>query len=159
MFVLWNDFLALDDTSGFGRQDEFVLEMHDTNFDMLIVDVFHGRKPLTKRAVETLKFKKVGGRRLVLAQLDIGSAASFLYYWQPKWREGSPLWISAPVREDPDRYRVEFWRPEWQRIITGDTESYVYGIIDLGFDGGILGGLDSYRFFESGGAEVEEAGQ
>lgn len=152
------NFLFLRDSSPFGRQDEFALRMHGTNYDMLIVDVFHKRRPLTKNAIETLKYKKVGGRRLVLAHLDIGSAASYRYYWQPRWREGSPLWISAPVRGDPDRYYVQFWRPEWQRIITGDTQSYIYGIIDQGFDGVVLSGLDAYRFFE-GGSEFEEAAQ
>ena len=37
------------------------------NYDAVIVDVFHGRLPLTRQAVETLKYKKIGSRRLVLA--------------------------------------------------------------------------------------------
>ena len=52
---------------------------------------------------------------------------------------------------------MEFWRPEWQRIIYGDTKSYVYGLITLGFDGVILEGIEeSYRFFEGGGEQEEE---
>lgn len=144
------NFVVLRNSAALGRQDEFAMKMHGTNFDMVIVDPFHGRRPLSKRAVATLKYKKLGARRLVLAHINIGTAASYLYYWKPKWREGSPVWISAPIRNNPDQYYVEYWRPEWQKIITGDTKSYVYGIIDLGFDGIVLGGLDSYRFFETG---------
>ncbi len=154
------NFLYLRDSAPFGRQDEFTMTLRGTNFDMVVVDVFHGRTPLTKRAVEGLKYKKAGGRRLVLAYMDIGSAARYRHYWQPKWREGAPRWISEPFRGDPDRYHVEYWRAEWQKIITGDTKSYVYGIIDLGFDGVVLDGVETYRYFETGGEiDIESAGQ
>jgi hypothetical protein len=58
------NFLYLRDSTSFGRQDEFALERHGTNYDMVVVDVFHGRTPLSKQAVETLKFKMLGARRL-----------------------------------------------------------------------------------------------
>ncbi len=152
-----NTFAYITNSAAFGRPDEFAMKMHGTNYDLLIVDVLHGRKPLSRQAVETLKFKKIGARRLVFATVNIGTAASYRYYWKTTWREGSPAWIKAPVRDDPDRYHVEFWRPEWQRIISGDTKSYVYGLIALGFDGVILEGIkESYRFFEGGGEPEEE---
>lgn len=149
------NFAFLADSSAFGREDEFALRLHGTNFDVVVVDVFHGRQPLTRQAVETLKYKNAGGRRLVLAYMDIGAAASYRYYWQPHWQEGSPLWINAPFADNPDKYRVAYWRPEWQRIITGNTESYTYGIIAQGFDGVVLEGLDGYRFVEGGGETAE----
>ena len=100
---------------------------------------------------------KIGARRLVFALMDIGTAASYAYYWTPGWREGAPIWISAPTPGDPDRYFVEYWRPEWQQIITGNPNSYLYGVLRQGFDGVILEGLESYRFFE-GGLEAYTAG-
>ncbi len=152
-----NTFAYITNSAAFGRADEFAMKMHGTNYDLLIVDVLHGRKPLSRQAVETLKFKKIGARRLVFATVNIGSAASYRYYWKDQWREGSPEWIKSSVRDDPDSYYVEFWRPEWQRIISGDTKSYVYGLIALGFDGVILEGIEeSYRFFEGGGEQEEE---
>jgi len=150
-------FAYIANSQGFGRADEFALKMHDTNYDLLIVDVLHGRKPLSRNAVETLKFKKIGARRLVFATVNIGAAASYRYYWKQTWREGSPSWLNAPVRGDPDSHYVQFWRPEWQRLISGDNKSYVYGLIALGFDGVILEGMEeTYRFFETGGEEEEE---
>ncbi|MFQ5620059.1 MAG: hypothetical protein ACE5FR_13935 [Rhodospirillales bacterium] len=154
------NFLYLRNSAPFGRQEEFTMTLRGTNFDLVVVDVFHGRTPLTKRAVEGLKYKKTGARRLVLAYMDIGSAARYRHYWKPTWREGSPRWIGGPFYGDPDRYYVRYWRAAWQKIITGDTQSYVFGIIDLGFDGVVLGGVDAYRYFESGGElEIERAGQ
>ena len=152
-----NTFAYITNSAAFGRADEFAMKMHGTNYDLLIVDVLHGRNPLSRNAVETLKFKKIGARRLVFATINIGTAANYRYYWKANWREGSPAWIKAPVRDDPDRYHVEFWRPEWQCIISGDTKSYVFGLIALGFDGVILEGIEeSYRFFEGGGEQEEE---
>ena len=150
------NFVVIRNSAPFGRQDSFAMKMHDTNYDMIAVEVFHGRRPLSRQAVETLKYKKIGARRLVLAYMDIGSAASYHYYWRPGWREGSPFWISAPQRDDPDRYNVEYWREEWKQIISGDTDSYAYGLIAQGFDGVIIDGLETYKFFEGGDGEEEE---
>ncbi|MEQ8664258.1 MAG: hypothetical protein RIC16_00900 [Rhodospirillales bacterium] len=156
-----NSVISLDDADNFGvvgnsaaygRQDEFALKMHGTNYDVLIVDVFHGREPLSRQAVETLKYKASGARRLVFARVNVGTAASYRYYWQPNWQEGSPRWIGASVRGEPDNYFVEFWRPEWQRIIFGDTASYVYGVVDQGYDGVVLGGADVFEIYEGGEA-------
>ena len=149
------NFVAIGDSSPFGRQDEFALKVHDTNFDMVVADVFHGRQPLTKQAVETLKYKKLGAKRLVMARVDIGSAASYQYFWQPDWREGSPAFVSAPHPRNPDRHYVEFWREEWQKVIAGDPNSYIYGVIAQGFDGAVLAGLDAVRYFETGGEETQ----
>jgi len=150
------NFIAVTNSLPFGREDSFAMTMHGTNYDMVIVDVFHGRKPLSRRAVETLKYKKVGAKRLVLAQMDIGSAASYRYYWKDNWGEGSPPWISAPHRDDPDRYYVEYWRPGWKQIMTDNPNSYLYGIVRQGFDGVLLDGLEAYKFFEGGGEQQEE---
>ncbi|HEB79073.1 MAG TPA: hypothetical protein ENI79_01180 [Rhodospirillales bacterium] len=151
------NFLVLADSSAFGRQDEFTMKMHAHNYDALIVDVFHGREALSKRAVETLKYKKIGGRRLVLARIDIGSAASYRYYWKDHWREGSPLWITAPHRDNPDKHRVQYWRQEWRQVISGGAQSYIYGVIAQGFDGVVLQGVDAFRFFENPEIEEEDA--
>ena len=150
-------FAYISNSAAFGQPTEFAMQMHETNYDLIVVDVMHGRIPLSKRAVETLKYKKVGGKRLVFARANIGTAATHRFYWKPTWGEGSPDWISVPLRDDPDSYYVQFWRPEWQRIITGDTKSYIYGLVALGFDGVVLEGMeDAYRFFETGGEEEEE---
>ncbi len=153
------NFAIVTNSQRYGREDEFALAMHASNFDMLIVDVFHGRKPLSPRAVETLKYKKLGAKRLVLASMNLGAAASYAYYWKPNWREGAPGWINAPLRGDPDRYNVQFWNPAWQQIISGNPNSYVYGLIAQGFDGVVITGVEAFKFFEGGGEEETREGQ
>jgi len=150
------NFVYLTDSSAFGRQDEFAMKMHETNFDMVVVDVFHGRNPLNKRAVDTLRYKKMGSRRLALASVDIGTAASYHYYWKPDWRERNPQWIRTPLPDDPDRHFVQFWHDEWQKLIYGNTNSFIYGVIQQGYDGIVLHGLEVVNFFEGGLDAVAE---
>jgi cysteinyl-tRNA synthetase len=150
------NFLYIRNSSAFGRQDEFAMKLHDNNFDAVVVDIFHRKgEPLSTQAVETLKFKKLGARRLVLAYLNIGAAESYQSYWKSHWREGSPLWISAAYPGNADKYFVQYWHPEWRKIITGNTDSYVYGIVKQGFDGVVLDDVDAYRYFEGGMDAVE----
>ncbi len=144
------NFAVIGNSIIYGREDEFALKMSRNNYDMLVVDVFHGHQPLSKRAVETLKYKRNGTRRLVYARVNIGTAARYLYYWRSNWREGNPSWLGRPVPERPDTHYVEYWRPEWQRYITGDTASYIYGVIDQGYDGVVLADVDIYRAFDVG---------
>ena len=150
------NFLYLGDSSSFGRQDEFALRIHDTNYDIVAVNIMHGRLPLSRQAVETLKYKKLGSKRLVLAHVDIGSAASHDYFWKPDWREGSPSWISGPTKDNPDRHFIKYWHPSWQNIIFGDTNSYIYGLTAQGFDGVILTGLESHKYFLGNKDEDDE---
>ena len=146
------NYLYLTDSSNFDRQQDFVIAVSNTNYDLIIVDVFHkGRTPYTKAAVQGMKFKKLGARRLVFAYMNIGIAENYRYYWRDSWAEGDPSFISETMPANPDKYYVEYWQAGWRRIITGNTNSYIYGIIKQGFDGVVLGGLDNYKFFDSGG--------
>lgn len=151
------NFLYLGDSSSFGRQDEFTLKIHDTNYDIVAVNIMHGRTPLSRQAVETLKYKKIGSKRLVLAHVDLATAASYDYFWQTQWREGAPSWISGPTRDNPDRHHIQYWQPDWQNIIFGNTDSYIYGLNAQGFDGVILTGLETYKYFlgDTGDDEAE----
>ena len=143
------NFAILTDSAGYDSQEDFVLAMSGTNFDAIVVDVFHrGRTPLSKRSVQGLKFKKLGAKRLVLAYVNVGEAESYRYYWKPDWREGSPRFISAPTLGNPDKYNVRYWDPAWQDLVTNTPNSYIYGAFTQGFDGIVLDGVDSFHFHE-----------
>jgi len=111
------NYLYIAHSQGFGVTRDFVQAMSDTNHDIIITSVFHGRVPLSKLDVERLKYKKLGARRLVLAEVDISSAATYDYFWQPGWGQGSPAFINMAIREDPDRYRPLYWDPAWPRVL------------------------------------------
>ncbi|TCS61272.1 endo alpha-1,4 polygalactosaminidase [Varunaivibrio sulfuroxidans] len=144
------NFAYLRDSQGFGTADEYANALHNTNYDLVVVDVFHGRTALTPQQIALMKYKKLGSRRLVFAHLDITAAESYRYYWKPQWKEGAPKFIKAPYTTNPDKYHVDYADPAWQAIISGNAKSYIYGIITQGFDGVVLDGLDAYQYFEGG---------
>ena len=146
---LVKNFLMITDTSAWDTQEAFTLAVANTNYDAVVIDVFHrSRTPMTARTVESLKYKKLGTRRLVLAHVNIGQAESYRYYWKPGWREGSPSFIAAPTSNNPDKYTVQYWDPAWRDLIFGNPNSYIYGIVTQGFDGVILDGVEAFRVFE-----------
>jgi uncharacterized protein (TIGR01370 family) len=141
--------LFLNDSSRYDDRDNFVLALNDTNFDAVVVDVYHrGRTAFQRTHVRGMKFKKLGAKRLALAYMNVGRADTSRYYWKPGWREGRPSFLGSPVLGEPDKHYVQYWNPAWKKIITGDTKSYAYGIIAQGYDGVVIDGVDSYLFFE-----------
>jgi len=84
------NFLFIANSSGFGTSNDFAGALRTTNYDMVVIDVFHASAPLTRQDVTWLKYKNLGAPRLVLAEIDISSAATFRYYWQTGWGKGSP---------------------------------------------------------------------
>ncbi|MEG3617623.1 hypothetical protein V5T82_04055 [Magnetovibrio sp. PR-2] len=148
------NFIYVAHSQGFGTADDYVQALAGTNYDVVVTSVFHGRQPLTKRQVEGLKYKKLGARRLVLAEMDIAHAATYHYYWQPEWLTNPPDFVGPNLRTDPDMYHAMFWDPGWQAVISGNTDSYLYGIMALGFDGVVLTGTKAWEFY-AGGADEE----
>ena len=142
------NYAIIRNSAPFGLQSEFALKMHETNYDALLVEILHGGTPLSRKAVETLKYKKLGSRRMVLAYMNVGQAASYQYYWGEKWTNGYPSWIDEPLAGEPDHYHVKFWTKGWQNISTGNETSYIYGSVAEGFDGVVIDGADAYKYYE-----------
>ena len=133
------------DSRAYETREEWFAAMAATNYDVLITDAFYkGNRPLAKDEVHHLKFKEMGARRLVLARMSVGYAEDERFYWERDWEIGAPTWIHARGQERPGQYVVEYWNPAWKAIIG----RYFAGIMDLGFDGVVLDGVEAYRRWE-----------
>ncbi len=88
-------------------------------------------------AVQSLKIKPDGARRIVLAYLSIGEAERYRFYWQPEWLEPEkrPAWLGDVNPQWEGNYIVRFWHPEWQHFIVGGPDSYLARVMAQGFDG------------------------
>jgi hypothetical protein len=128
----------------FGSRAEWIAALDATNYDVLILDVFHRSDALTRDEVRALKFKKVGAPRLVLAAMQVGRAFDSRFYWKPEWRPGAPPFLAVRDETNPGAFIVEYWDPAWKEIM-GKT---IAGIMDLGFDGVVFTDIDTYRTFE-----------
>ena len=97
-------------------------------------------------------FHKVSCRarsRTILAYLNIGTAETYRYYWQNNWRAGSPEFIGEGNLDARwgQEHHVYYWSQAWQNIMFGSENSYLGGIMKLGFDGVVLGGLNEYSWW------------
>ncbi|RBL92405.1 endo alpha-1,4 polygalactosaminidase [Chitinophaga flava] len=131
--------------------NQYLNNLKATNYDVLIIDAFqldNESVTWTKDQVNSLKVKKNGAKRLVLAYMSIGQAEDYRWYWNPSWLNNKPAWFGDL---DPDwggNYNVRFWMPEWKAFIYGNANSYTQKILDAGFDGTYLDPVDASGYWE-----------
>lgn len=140
------NYLYLINSDNYKTRFYYVKAIAATNFDVVITDLFFHTKPFTPKEVKQLQTKANGGKRLVLAYMNIGSAENFRYYWNGNWVIKDPVWIKKKYEGYDDEFYVEFWNPEWQKIIYGNNNSYTKKILDAGFDGAYLDNVEAYYF-------------
>lgn len=140
------NYLYLINSSNYKTRFYYLKAIAETNFDVVIMDLFFHTKPFTPEEIKQLQTKANGGKRLVLCYLNIGSAENFRYYWNGNWIIGDPSWIKKKYEGYDDEFYVEFWNPEWQKIMYGNTDSYLKKILDAGFDGAYLDNVEAYYF-------------
>jgi endo-alpha-1,4-polygalactosaminidase (GH114 family) len=138
--------LVLEDASAYGDVSLLIGALSDTNHDILILDPFVlGETALGQQQIRTLRHKKLGARRLVLALFDVAMAHETAYYWEPDWTLGNPRWLSAAARDRPGAYFTEFWDPAWKALLG----EFFVAVMDLGFDGVVLEGFESVHRWEA----------
>src|SRR5690606_21097373 len=101
----------------FESKEVFLKSLADTNFDLLIIDLYYDGQQLSKADIDTLKRKANGAKRLVICYINIGSAEKWRYYWNNTWKVGKPSWIRKKYEGYEVEYYVEFWNPEWKGIV------------------------------------------
>lgn len=138
------NFLYLISTSTYGTKSEFVDAIAATNFDVVLIDLFFGDEELTATDVQALKTKANGGKRLVIAYMNIGAAETYRYYWEDDWKKGRPGWIEKEYDGYPDEYWVKFWKKDWKAIMYGNDASYTKKLLNAGFDGAYLDNIEAY---------------
>ena len=142
------NFLYLINSEGFASKRHFIDTVKKTDYDVIIMDLFHFGIPYNAPEIAELKVKHNGGKRLVICYMSIGEAENYRYYWHTEWNTKKPDWL---MKENPlwkGNYLVQYWHPEWQHIITGMPSSYQQKILEAGFDGVYLDIIDAFEYFE-----------
>lgn len=142
------NFLYLLDARSFSDKDSFLNALRETDYDIIITDLFYDGLELTYQDVQSLKKKANGGSRKCIAYMSIGEAEDYRYYWDDEWKTNPPPWLAEENPEWPGNYKVRYWDPAWQAIIFGNANSYTKKILDAGFDGTYLDIIDAFEYFE-----------
>jgi cysteinyl-tRNA synthetase len=143
------NFLYLINSERYRTKKDFIKALSKTNYDVIIMDLFHNENAYTTSEIVQLKTKQNGGKRLVIAYMSIGEAEDYRYYWKKTWRTQKPPWLEAENPEWKGNYKVKYWHPDWQRIIFGDKKSYLTQIMSVKFDGVYLDIIDGFEYFEA----------
>ena len=143
---LAQNYLYLISTDNFTSKEEMISAISNTNFDVVLIDLFFEETQLTASEINLLKTKANGRKRLVISYVNIGSAEKFRYYWEKNWGLHHPLWIKRKYDGYDDEFWVKFWKKDWQNVIYGNDSSYLKKVIDAGFDGAYLDNVEAYYF-------------
>ncbi len=142
------NFLYLINSEKYATKKDFISAVQATNYDVVIMDLYHNETAYSQSEVEQLKIKKNGGRRLVICYLSIGEAEDYRYYWQKNWKTNRPDWLLPENPQWAGNFKVAYWESEWQDIIFKAENSYLDKILDAGFDGAYLDLIDAFEYFE-----------
>lgn len=142
------NFLYLINSENFNTKTDFINAVSQTNYDLIIMDLYHNEIAYEKKEIEQLKVKKNGGNRFVICYLSIGEAEDYRYYWQQNWKTDKPAWLEPENPNWEGNYKVKYWQKDWQNIIFGNDKSYMKKIINAGFDGVYLDIIDGFEYFE-----------
>ena len=148
---------SLADAQNFGvlvdYQDfESVQDVTDSlaarDYDITVVDFEFDGIPITPGAAASIKTKSNGKKGLILARVNIAHAEKKRFYFLPTWEEEPPAYIKDPVTAERKKYHVNFWDRLWQINISGNEDSYIQELLNRGYDGVVLTGLDEVEYWE-----------
>ncbi|MCD4703869.1 MAG: endo alpha-1,4 polygalactosaminidase, partial [Methanosarcinaceae archaeon] len=132
----------------FPDRSAYLDAIRNTDYDVVIIDIFYDNIPLTAEEVSTLRTRSNGGSRMVIAYMSIGEAEDYRYYWKDEWKTHPPSWLMEENPQWQGNYKVRYWEEEWQDIIYGNDGSYTRIVLDTGFDGIYLDIIDAFEYFE-----------
>ena len=113
----------------------------ETNYDVVLIDMFNNGRELQPSDLAKIRYKKNGGRRLLISYINVGSAENFRYYWK-----NDLPYLVKPYPGYPEEYYVAFWQKDWQDVIFGSSSSYIHKILKAGFDGAYLDNVEAYKY-------------
>ena len=136
-------FLLKDDL--YADKQDFIDAVRASNYDVVVIEpYFRNKVPFTPDEINSMKYKKNGARRQILARFSTTEAKDTAFYWQPGWKIGSPDWLLRPSFSDGHGIITRYWAPEWKEYMS----RYFRGLIQSGYDGAFLTGLENHRYFE-----------
>ena len=118
--------------------------------DVAVIDWDHAG---SRAAVERLKQKPGGGRRVVIGYLSIGEAERGRGYWKSCCANSSPAWLTSKTQGWAGNYAVRYWDPAWKSIVMQRLSE----LIAAGFDGVYLDRADTWETMRGQNANARSA--
>lgn len=143
------NWLYLTGQNAYGSKQALLTALAATNYDVIVMDLYYNNTDaFTTSEIAQLRNKANGGKRLLLAYLNIAQADNNRYYWQTSWSGSKPDWLLDVDTQHSNLYHVQYWQPQWQQIIYGNNAAYIDKVIGAGFDGAYMDGISAFHYFE-----------
>ncbi len=142
------NFLVILNPQNFADKRSYLQKLRNTNYDLLIIDLYFNSEPLSSAEVASLKIKKNGAYRLVFAYMSVGEAEEYRPYWQGAWSQFPPDWIMEKNPDWTGNRKVKYWTEDWKRLLFGSTDAYLDMILAKDFDGVFMDVIDAFEYFE-----------
>ena len=134
-------------------QNASIAAIDNTPFNLVTIDYSKDGSDSSRYTANDLAALHRNGKQ-ALAYLSIGEAEDYRYYFDSHWVSNAANGLKQPDADAPDwlgrtnpdwqgNYKVEYWSPDWQKIIYG----YVDKIISAGFDGVYLDIVDGFEYW------------
>ena len=123
-------------------------EIRQSPYDVVVIDYGADQRngsAFPREVVDLMRTRPDGRRRIIFAYISIGEAESYRYYWQDSWPKARPEWLEPENPDWPGNHLVRYWHPEWQAILYGSPNAYLDRILDAGFDGVYIDGVDKFE--------------
>jgi cysteinyl-tRNA synthetase, unknown class len=133
-------------------QDVDPMEVKASAYDLIVLDYGFSKAiaaTYPREIVDLMRVKPNGERRSVFAYLSVGEAEDYRYYWDDTWRKQPPKWLAAENPEWPGHSLVQYWDANWQALLFGKPGAYLDRILDAGYDGVYLDGIDKFEPWKS----------
>ncbi|MBE6459317.1 MAG: hypothetical protein E7010_05895 [Alphaproteobacteria bacterium] len=138
--------LFLTDDSNYSKSYDFIRQLQNSNYDVIVIPaLFQDKEAFSPEDINSLKFKKNGTTRLVLAEMNITEANTSMYYWKKSWHKTPPEWIARASFVNKASYIARYWHPAWQKLLG----KHIQGIIQTGFSGVFITGIHNHSYFEA----------
>ena len=126
-------------------------EIIDSDYDLVVIDYSSDGTANGEYSAAQIQSLQDAGKT-VLAYIPIGEASDFRFYWQSNWKTGNPSFIGPANPNWPGAYRAKYWKKSWWDQV---IRPYLDRILDAGFDGVWMDGIDSYWFWYTEGHNLQ----
>jgi len=139
-------------TWGYWLQAPNIVTIANCPYDLLVIDYsFDGTdaKAFTPYHIDLLH----SSGKHILSYFSIGEAESYRFYWNKKWKAGTPDFLGPENSDWPGNFKVKYWDSQWwDRAL----KPYLNRIVSAGFDGVYLDIVDAYYYWSQNGYPVQQ---
>jgi cysteinyl-tRNA synthetase len=125
-------------------RSDYLDSLRGTNFDVLVIDAFFNNTPLTPGEVDSLRVKKGGGERLVIAVMGLGEVDERQHVWKDQYEAQPPGWLGKEVPGQPGKHLVKYWEKGWRSVLFKSEGAWLDSVMASTFDGVYLMGGDAH---------------